>query len=178
MSDLPAWIQVMQALSTPAIALGGGVIAYRQWRTAQRKLVLDLFERRLTAYNKIVAACRPIFREGGIKDTMDFIALANTIEDARFLFGEDVRSVLRSVREDAAAIATADAVIADGDERDRQQWIDTKFKSLKSLSQAFESLPMTFEPYMALPEKRPRTIREWLDGRNRIRLSYADEKQK
>ncbi|MDR6589548.1 hypothetical protein [Agrobacterium tumefaciens] len=178
MSNVPAWIQVMQALSTPAIAFGAGIIAYRQWRTAQRKLVLDLFERRLAAYNKIVAACRPAIRPDGIRSMEDMHALTSAIDDARFLFGEDVRTVLRKVREDAAAIVTITDVLKEANAPERDTWIDTASKKRNSLLDAFEAFPSTFEPYMALPEKRPRTIGEWLKDRNRLRLSYADEKQK
>ncbi|MND96773.1 hypothetical protein D3C80_890750 [compost metagenome] len=105
-------------------------------------------------------------------------ALTSAIDDARFLFGEDVRTVLRKVREDAAAIVTITDVLKEANAPERDTWIDTASKKRNSLLDAFEAFPSTFEPYMALPEKRPRTIGEWLKDRNRLRLSYADEKQK
>lgn len=40
----PYWTTYLSAFSVPAIAVLGAAIAYRQWRTAQNKLKLDLFE--------------------------------------------------------------------------------------------------------------------------------------
>jgi hypothetical protein len=44
---IPVWISTLSALLTPAIAILGGVIAYRQWRTARDILKFDLFDRAL-----------------------------------------------------------------------------------------------------------------------------------
>ncbi|MER8838471.1 hypothetical protein NKH86_06875 [Mesorhizobium sp. M0913] len=52
MTNLPLWAQILQALLTPVIALAVGFIAYRQWRTAHSRLVLDLFEKRLAVYEQ------------------------------------------------------------------------------------------------------------------------------
>jgi hypothetical protein len=52
----PAWVNILSALGTPIIALiiggFGGLIAYRQWRTARNRLKLDLFDRRLIVYEQ------------------------------------------------------------------------------------------------------------------------------
>jgi hypothetical protein len=48
----PQWIGYLSALATPAIALLTGLIAYRQWKTGQDKLKLDLFDRRFALYEK------------------------------------------------------------------------------------------------------------------------------
>lgn len=51
-----AILKYVSALGTPIIALivglFGGLITYRQWRTAQDKLKLDLFDRRLVIYQQ------------------------------------------------------------------------------------------------------------------------------
>ncbi|MFZ0496591.1 MAG: hypothetical protein WBD78_10175 [Methylocella sp.] len=51
-----AALKYASALGTPIIALivglFGGMIAYRQWRTAQDRLKLDLFDRRLVIYQQ------------------------------------------------------------------------------------------------------------------------------
>ena len=41
------WVQYLQALSTPAIALLAVVIGVIQWRTAHQRAVFDLFDRRM-----------------------------------------------------------------------------------------------------------------------------------
>ena len=47
----PYWTQVLSALLVPTIALFACYIAWRQWRTAQNKLKLDLFEKRFAVYD-------------------------------------------------------------------------------------------------------------------------------
>jgi hypothetical protein len=88
-TDVPIWIQTLQALATPAIALGGGIIGYRQWRTSHQKVVLDLFDRRWQVYvnlHNLAAAIEDEhrdydgFRQRGHRSWMM----------TRFLFGKDV----------------------------------------------------------------------------------------
>jgi hypothetical protein len=49
--DDPYWTQVLSALLTPTIAVIVAIIAYRQWKTAQNRLKLDLFDRRFAVYD-------------------------------------------------------------------------------------------------------------------------------
>jgi hypothetical protein len=53
---LPTWYLILQLLFTLAIGVGGGAIAFAQWRTAQRKVVLDLFERRMKVFDALAGA--------------------------------------------------------------------------------------------------------------------------
>lgn len=46
----PHWTSYITALTIPVIAIVAAIIAYRQWRTAQSKLKLDLFEKRMVVY--------------------------------------------------------------------------------------------------------------------------------
>jgi hypothetical protein len=43
----PHWTTYLLAMLTPLIAMIVAFIAFRQWRTAQNRLKLDLFDRRL-----------------------------------------------------------------------------------------------------------------------------------
>jgi hypothetical protein len=61
---MPNWIQYLQALATPAVALLAIVIALLQWRTAHQRAVLDLFDRRMQAFDSLNAAVAEIMREG------------------------------------------------------------------------------------------------------------------
>jgi ABC-type multidrug transport system fused ATPase/permease subunit len=55
MNAQPVWITYLSALLTPVVAIVGATIAYRQWRTAQNKLKLDLFEKRFAVYEAVYA---------------------------------------------------------------------------------------------------------------------------
>lgn len=55
----PDWSSVVSSLLVPVIAVLGAVIAYRQWRVAQNKLKLDLFDRRFAIFDaarKLIAS--------------------------------------------------------------------------------------------------------------------------
>jgi hypothetical protein len=57
-NSLPYWIQVLQALLTPAIAFLAVVIGVFQWRTTQQKVALDLFNRWLAKYTALRDRCK------------------------------------------------------------------------------------------------------------------------
>jgi hypothetical protein len=59
MSQLPTFIQYIQALGPILVAVAVGYVAYQQWDTSRAKLKLDLFELRFAAFvaaRTIVAA--------------------------------------------------------------------------------------------------------------------------
>ncbi|MCW0016254.1 hypothetical protein [Rhizobium sp. BT-226] len=155
MSEVPAWIQILQALLTPAIALAVGVIAYRQWRTAHEKVMLDLFEKRFEVFMSV----REIVSKGGIRRLFRDPGLPNeVVARGRFLFDEDVTAQLQEVHRLCGQVETG-STTASGE-----------------LYDLFPSIMAKMDPYMRMTHKR-NTMREWLLERNRIRLSYADEKQ-
>ncbi|WP_437870840.1 hypothetical protein ACSD7O_13985 [Methylorubrum extorquens] len=88
-AQLPAWIIYCQALSTPAIALLACTIAYGQWKTAQRKIAYDLFEKRLAALRKFQSAVRN-FEATDTFDVKVINELYPAIVGMKYLFGKDV----------------------------------------------------------------------------------------
>jgi hypothetical protein len=102
--------QIISAIISGCVALiTGGVVsvfAWRQWRIARDKLALDLFDRRLKAYQDlranvrkrmtevqtdINAGKRPVFVNDTLRDTWE------NFDDAHFLFGDDVRDLLKEL---------------------------------------------------------------------------------
>lgn len=68
MTSDPHWTAYFGALLVPTVALLGLLIAYRQWRTAQNKLKLELFERRLAIYNAATAFISSVMTSGKATD--------------------------------------------------------------------------------------------------------------
>lgn len=64
----PHWTAYIGALLVPTVALLGLLIAYRQWRTAQSKLKLELFEKRLAIYNAATAFVSSVMTSGKATD--------------------------------------------------------------------------------------------------------------
>jgi hypothetical protein len=95
-SSIPYFVQLLQALATPAIALLALVIGVFQWRTAQQKVVLDLFDRRLEKYTAIREVVGRIIRSGdpSQRDVTEFL---RAMDGAEFLFGNDVTGYLEKI---------------------------------------------------------------------------------
>lgn len=80
MSFEPHWTTYLSALLTPTVAVLGSVIAYRQWRLAQNKLKLDLFERRFSVYEAARNLLASIMTSGKAKDMRIFKFMVATRE--------------------------------------------------------------------------------------------------
>ncbi|ARO25010.1 hypothetical protein CO659_31095 [Rhizobium sp. S9] len=173
-------IDTLTALLTPTIAVAVAWISFQQWKTARAKLNLDLFDRRYAVYRGATDALRAIARDGGCKDDEAFGLMLNAWSESQFLFGPDVQEHLDELLDAILTIQSAQHIIEDGqlekDERSAQ--VKKKWEGVKRLSKERKHLVGVFEPYMLMDHRRIGTATEWLAERNKIRLSYADEKQR
>ena len=64
----PHWTAYLTALLTPTVAILGALIAFRQWKLAQNKLKLDLFDRRFKVYEAARKFLSSIVTNGEITD--------------------------------------------------------------------------------------------------------------
>ena len=183
MSDVPAWIQVLQALLTPAIAIAVGVIGFLQWRTAHQKVVLDLFDRRLAVYDGVVNSVTGHFSklESPTLRSDTVSELYQLRSRALFLFGSDVANLIDEVRSDIINYA----LLSERREKRRpllpqaRQAADREFSEvLERLTETPERMTSACLPYIQMDSKAARTFTAWLNEKNRQRLSYADEKQR
>lgn len=121
MNTAPVWITYLSALLTPLVALLGIVIAFRQWRTAQQKLKLDLFNRRFVVYDATMLAMSTVARRGSIRpDEVEQFAAGT--RGAKFLFNEEVEAYLERLYAHLDQVARLtvhiDKVIDQGGDRD------------------------------------------------------------
>lgn len=107
----PHWTTYLSALLVPIIAVLGIAIAYRQWRTAQNKLKLDLFEKRFGVYD---AACRflaSIMTRGKVLDGVTHQFIVGTRE-AKWLLNSDIAEYLnKQLYHKALQLQGLDAVL-------------------------------------------------------------------
>jgi len=85
--------QLSSALLTPLIAIMVAYIAYRQWRTAHDKFMLDMFDRRLAIH----AAARDLIASvvtSGRVDSCRLISFADGTRPARWLLDPEVERYL------------------------------------------------------------------------------------
>ena len=95
-----SWIEILTALLTPTIACCAVLIAWQQWRTAERKIKQDLFNKRYAFFKRMwtIFASRIGEPEGPIEDTI----LLDYVHEAEFLFGEDIVNHLFKIPEKQA----------------------------------------------------------------------------
>lgn len=81
------------ALLLPIVAALGSIIAYRQWRIAQNKLKLDLFEKRFAIYEAATSLLNSIITSGKVteKDVSQFLIISR---QAKWLLSDKVSDYL------------------------------------------------------------------------------------
>lgn len=77
----------------PLLAVIGSLIAYRQWKTAQNKLKLDLFDRRLEIY-KITRQTLSEVMTSGRANWDRTVAFLQATASARWLLDDSISSYL------------------------------------------------------------------------------------
>jgi uncharacterized ubiquitin-like protein YukD len=82
-------LDLLKGLLTPAIAIGTTYIAWQQWKTNQRKLILDRYDRRL----KVFEETRSLIAQVIQRATVSYDELGKfyfNVSEAEFLFGDDI----------------------------------------------------------------------------------------
>ena len=100
MNQLPFWVQYVEVLGPSFIALVASLfvsyIAYRQWRTGQYRLRLDMFEKRYGVYEAIrsLIGTAELHRQITSEDLSEFY---HGIRGAEFLFYGATRKFIESI---------------------------------------------------------------------------------
>jgi hypothetical protein len=173
MSDVPIWIQTLQALATPVIGIGVGVVGFLQWRTAHQKVVLDLFEKRLAVYNLVRTSVARIITSGKVTNDSDFPML-EAINASTFLFGEDISVYLRGLWVAMCKLRALDDQIDRGGSDETLG--DKRTLLFLKVNDFYPSAPTIFGRYMRMDQQIVGTPAEWIKTRKSVRLSYLDKR--
>lgn len=151
MSNAPHWTAYLSALLTPIVAVLGSLIAYRQWRLAQNKLKLDLFDRRFSVYEAARNLLSSIMTSGKAKDEEVFKFMVATRE-AKWLLDASVAEYLdKHLYHKALDLQTLAAELEGvpvGDVRTKNIYAQAEIK--KWFMAQFEVLDEKFTPYLQL----------------------------
>lgn len=134
MTSDPHWTIYLSALLTPTVAVLGFYIAYRQWRTAQNKLKLDLFERRLVIYEAAKILLATVSANGKVKDEELGKFLTQT-RSAKWLLNTEIAEYFSEIYRKAL--------------------------DLRCLDSEIENLPISEERSKNVEEQR--VIKDWLE---------------
>ncbi|MDN2564792.1 hypothetical protein N1F89_01015 [Aquibium sp. A9E412] len=154
MNELPNWVEILAALLTPTIAVAVAVVAYRQWRTAHSRLVLDLFDRRLLVYQKVRRSVRVVNISGKTSREAE-IDLLEAIDAARFLFGRDVQKYLDGLWESYIFLKANTKMAESDDESTRNEASSKAPEHKKDILSFYDDSAKVFSPYMRMDHKLP-----------------------
>lgn len=147
----PHWTAYLSALLAPTVAVLGSVIAFRQWRTAQNKLKLDLFDRRFAVYRAATTLLASIMGSGKATDDKLFEFLSAT-RDAKWLLSAEVAEYLEKElyhkAVDLQCLATELQDMPRGEERSANVQKQSEIK--KWFLRQYEVLDGKFSPYLTL----------------------------
>ena len=89
----PHWTQILSALLTPTIAIIGAFLAYKQWRAAQNKLKMELFEKRYAVYSETKSFILSIIGSGKVDDEHLF-KFRSATKEAKWVLNDDIEKYL------------------------------------------------------------------------------------
>jgi len=92
-NSIPHWTTYLTALMTPTVAILGLLIGWRQWRLAQNKLKLELFEKRFAVYEATLRFIATILSSGKAED-YEVFQFRSAIREAKWLFEPSVAEYL------------------------------------------------------------------------------------
>lgn len=145
---MSGWVTILSALLTPTIAIAGGVIAYLQWRTADKKRNQDLFDRRFAVFETARNLLQDLQLNGNPSQEA-LRAYAIGTSGAEFLFNDEVARYLQDIGERAGRLGINEARaerMPDGDQRGRV--IDDAADQNDWLLNQVTILPTRFLPFL------------------------------
>ncbi len=112
---MPCWLQILQGLLTPVIALIAVYIAFQQYRTAKLKLKMEWYERRIAVYKETrrFISLMANTNDDEIEQAFEF---SQAVAEADFIFPPKVREYLNQIKEHARKLNSANRQYKDSTE--------------------------------------------------------------
>lgn len=153
---MPIWVQWSQFIATIIIALFAVIITYRQWRTAHERLLLDLFEKRMTIYENVRAVIAEITRNG-TADGATVLRYVQATDRLGLLFGIEVLAYSDETRERIVQLAYHEAMARNdglGQHRnDRDMHKGKAAELIKALGEFHDEFSVLLMPYVRMTTK-------------------------
>ena len=156
---MPIWVQYVQALGSIFIAIVAAFIAsniaWRQWKTAQSKVVLDLFEHRMAVYDDLRKAMPGIIASSAAADEMIFV-MHKAMGRVPVLFGPEVQKYLSELQKDIFTIADKQSSMETLAGVERDEAVKIKHETLRKVRTSFyDEFPKLIAPYIDMHQKLP-----------------------
>jgi hypothetical protein len=153
-------MQAAQWIIAAITAIFVAVVAFFQWRTAQQKAVLDLFERRHAIYEVVRNAVGKMVSSSTEFDPAKENEFMQVMERAYFFFGDDVENYLEQLWSDITDVRTADSELKDMTDNDMRHKILAKRRTaLDRIAQFPRTGKLLFARYMRFSQTVPTNLR-------------------
>jgi hypothetical protein len=149
-------VTLFVSIATLFLSVAVVVIAWQQWRVAENKLRLDLFDRRYKVYDATKEFLAGIIRDATFTDSQLFEFNAET-SDAEFLFEADLVAYLAQIRKRALHMRMSRTLLEPkpvGDERSRLA--EAEHDQLVWLTDQITAMTSVFAPYLGFANIRLR----------------------
>jgi hypothetical protein len=152
-------MQIVQGIVTAGVAIFVALIGYFQWRTAQEKAVLDLFERRHAIYETVRNAVGTMAGNSKAFDQSREAEFIRVMERAYFFFGDDVDSYIRLLWSDINEVRTADTELqGPTDDETRRVLLERRRALLTRIGQFHSDGMPLFAGYMRFSQTMPTSM--------------------
>jgi hypothetical protein len=143
-------MQAVQWIVAAGTAVFVALVGFFQWRTAQDKAALDLFERRHEVFLVVRKAVGQMVSSSPGFDQAHEIEFLEMMERAYFFFGDDVQDYLKKLWGDILNVRTADSEMKGGNlsPRDLKQTIDHRRAAFDRITEFYKTGQPLFARYM------------------------------
>jgi hypothetical protein len=135
------------------------IIAVLQWRVADNKLRLDLFDRRYKVYDATRNFVAVIIKEATFTDSQ-LVDFNIGTSDAKFLFGPDIEAYLAEIRKRAVHMRTTHQLLEKPQPSDDELSRRTRaeYDDLLWLCDQITAMTKTFAPYLGFANIKSRIV--------------------
>jgi len=150
-----AVMEVVQWIVAAGTAIFVALVGFFQWRTAQDKAALDLFDRRHKIYSVVRKAVAQMVSSSPGFDQACEIEFAAIMERAYFFFGDDVHNYLKSLWDDILSVRAADSEMKGGNlsTTGLKGVLDRRREALNRIEQFYKMGQPLFARYMRFSRK-------------------------
>jgi hypothetical protein len=145
-------VKTSAAIATTVIAAVVAYFAYQQWRIAQQKVALDIFEKRLARFDAMLDALMPVIQSGSVLPA-DVNAFARAQKGAQFLFGAEVEERIAITFRSLNRLVSLEKQTQHSNAERAHAAEDQKAKHLDVVQQFFVDLDKLVMPYMKMHQK-------------------------
>lgn len=146
------WVAYQLGHAQISVAETQADIARRNWETANEKVVLELFERRLAIYDAIRDIIGEVTRTGVSPDEI-LHKYFKALDHVPYFFGEEVQNYLESVRLLMIDLNLANTMMEDPYDRERAKWVQMKHDRFSRITRFYNDAPPLFGPYIRAHQK-------------------------